>query len=180
MRTVLRVPYTPDSKIYREHYGAGIPVFRGMRYQRGSGMPVFRGRMYQVGQGFGLGRIFKSMKSAIPLVGRSIKNAFKTAMKKAKPLLAKGVKKYGKHALKMGKNVIQDVLAGDKDVQSSFISRGNEMRDGMRHQLIEDLTSGEQRNDVARRKRQDVHDQTVQRGRRKGGKRKRYTGNSQD
>lgn len=89
-----RVPYVCDPKAYVEHYGGGLPTFRGEVVQ----------------EGYGLGNIISGFfRSLIPL-----------ASKHVVPLIKRSAGAVGKSLLRSGANVMKDVILEKKDPKSSL------------------------------------------------------------
>ena len=95
-----RVPYIPNSSLYRRHYGHGLPVFSGDLHQ----------------QGYGIGSFFASLfRKVMPLVSKTVV-----------PILKNTAKSAGKSLLRTGTKVLSDVVLDNTNIKESIKRRGKE------------------------------------------------------
>lgn len=88
-----RVCYVCDRNAIQQHYGGGLPVFRGDPFQ----------------QGYGIGNLISGLfRQAIPLLSKTLIPALKSTAKHA-----------GKTLLRSGANVMKDVILDRKDLKQS-------------------------------------------------------------
>ena len=108
----MRTPYVPDTRAYIQHYGAGLPAFRGELFQ----------------DGHGLGSLFGSViGKVVPLFKQHVVPTLKTA---------------GKTLLKSGADALTDVISGERDIKTAFRERGKEGLKNIGKTVVKRLNQG--------------------------------------